>query len=80
MTSRKATYATTLAAACQPQRPSLAARPGSETAVAWALTAIFRTGTVRPADKHLGTAEAWEGAKKSTAGNGEAFSKSSGVL
>lgn len=78
MTGRKASYATTLAAACQPQRSGLAARPGGETTVAWALTAIFRIGTVCSADKHLGTAGAWEGAKNSTAGNGEAFSKSSG--
>lgn len=61
MADRKVSYATTLAVACQPQRSSLAARPGRETAVAWAPAAIFHTGAGCSADKHLGTAGAVEG-------------------
>lgn len=62
---------------------SLVTRPGTEMAVActrqvWPPAATFHVGTGCFADKHLGTRRVWEGAKNSTAGNREAFSKSSG--
>lgn len=54
MAGTKASYATTLAAACQPQRPAWL--PGLvETAAAWAPTAIFHRGAGCTADTHVGS-------------------------
>lgn len=82
---RKASYATILTTACQPQRLGLAARPGKETAVA--CTAQGHPGPRLPLSMQVqdalltntwGKQELWEGGKNSTVGNREGFSKSSG--
>ncbi|XP_063493699.1 uncharacterized protein [Symphalangus syndactylus] len=82
---RKASYATILTTACQPQRLGLAARPGKETAVA--CTAQGSPGPRLPLSMQVqdalltntwGKQEPCEGGKNSTVGNRESFSKSSG--